>query len=111
MGAGGGSIHHEPMAEWSVPRPCSPIASSSTRRREYLARLLDVALYLRGEVGDRVGTVEADLVAQTGDEFNDALLPVEVAIEVEEVGLEERGTGVDVEGRSPSHRDGCRVTL
>ena len=50
--------------------------------------------------------VEGQLVAEAGDEGHPGLFPVEVAGEVEEVGLDQQRAVAPVEGGAPAHRDG-----
>src|ERR671933_1372436 len=67
------------------------------------ARVLDVAMHL---LDQRVGAVEAPLAAEALEEVQAQLATVEVALEVEQVGLHEepapgleRGAHADVDGR------------
>src|SRR5438128_4815137 len=72
---------------------------------DQLARALDVAAHLLDE---RVGGVEAPLAAQSRKEVQAQLAAVQVALEVEQVGLDqlaaaglEGGTDADAHGRRP----------
>ena len=68
--------------------------------------MVAVAAHL-GDERDR--RVELQLVAQVGDELHPGDLVVEVAVEVEQVGLEQREGLVVVEGGSAPERDGGGV--
>src|SRR6185437_11376332 len=80
--------------------------SPSDARRD-LPRALDVCPHLLLE---RLGAVEAALAAQPLDELERQRLAVEVAVEVEDVGLDQlAATGVE---RGPhTDRDGARATV
>jgi hypothetical protein len=67
---------------------------------------LDVVLELRDQ---RVDALELALAAQEGLEPDPRGLAVEVVVEVEQVGLEQRVVGVLVERRPPPEVDGAGV--
>ena len=69
--------------------------------------MLDVVVELRLE---RVDAVELALAAQEVAEADLGLLAVEVAVEVEQVGLEQRVVGVLVERRAAAEVDRARCT-
>src|SRR6195256_854702 len=78
---------------------------SARMRRDELARARDVAVHLLDE---RLGAVEAPLAAQPREEVQAQLAAVQVAIEVEQVGLDqlaaaglEGGAHADADGRRP----------
>src|SRR3954447_7440547 len=62
-------------------------------------------------VDQRVDRVELDLAPQPAGEADPHVLAVEVAVEVEQVGLEQRRVGLLVEGRAPAQRDRRLVLL
>ena len=64
-----------------------------------------VAVHLVDQVVDRL---EAHLAAQVGDELDPGRLAVEVAVEVEEVGLQQGQVGFLVEGGPPPEGQGGR---
>src|SRR5262245_35147863 len=82
-------LHHKPRAGvrlWASGR--------GREGAQQLAGLVDVAPDLLDEGLHRV---EPDLVAQPGDEPDLGVLAVEVAVEVQEVGLQQADVGLDVE--------------
>ena len=90
-----------------TPGTLSPRRRSGARRgtadrarrsvAENVARAVAVAVHLGDEVVDGVETL---LAAEVLDELHRGLLAVEVAVEVEQVRLEERVLLVVVEGRA-----------
>ena len=91
------------------PRRSRPDAASSLLRArlgEQLAGVFDVVAELGA---DRVDAVELALAAQEVLEADLGLLAVEVALEVEQVRLEQRVVGVLVERRPAPEVDGARV--
>src|SRR5687767_11273702 len=74
-------------------------------RTERRPRGLDVPSYLGDE---RVDGLEALLTAEAPHEADPGPLAVQVAVEVEQVGLEQRRVSVRVEGRAPAEADGGR---
>src|SRR3954468_18658621 len=84
--------------------------SSRTKRSdaEGVAGVLDVVLQLGDE---RVDAVELALAAQEVREADLRPLAVQVALEVEQVGFEQRVVGVLVEGGTAAEVDGARQHL
>src|SRR5690349_9172864 len=83
------------------------VASPTSDRgdAEAAAGVVAVAADLDDQVVDRV---ELLLVAQVVDELDAGDLAVQVAVEVEQVGLEQRERLVVVERRAATERDGAR---
>src|SRR5687767_1551270 len=83
-------------------------SATSVVQAERGARVLHIEL----ELGrDRVDALELALTAQEVGELHLRLLAVEVAVEVEEVSLEQRRVGVGVEGRAAAEVDRAGMTL
>src|SRR5947207_785134 len=87
--------------------PCRQASSGRLVGGKRLARALDVALHLGDE---RLGGVKAPLAAQALDEVKPQLAAVEVALEVQQVGLDQLAAA-RLEGGPHADADRCRTAV